>query len=63
MKNNLVRLRQEAMDFIHDNISNLDIREKQLLFVNCSMLYDKSFVDLIKYMCDSVELIGLNNFE
>lgn len=47
MKNNLVRLRQEAMDFIHDNISNLDIREKQLLFVNCSMLYDKSFVDLI----------------
>ena len=23
----------------------------------------ESFVDLIKYMCDSVELIGLNNFE
>ncbi len=47
MKNNLVLLRQEAMSFIHKNIDNLDIRERQVLFVNCSMLYDKTFIDLI----------------
>ena len=47
MKNNLILLKQEAMAFINDRIATLDIRAKQVLFVNCSMLYDKTFLDMI----------------
>lgn len=47
MKNNLILLKQEAVAFINNHIANLDIRAKQVLFVNCSMLYDKTFLDMI----------------
>ena len=47
MKNNLILLKQEAITFINNHIANIDIRAKQVLFVNCSMLYDKTFLDMI----------------
>lgn len=47
MKNNLILLKQEATAFINGHIADMDIRAKQVLFVNCSMLYDKTFLDMI----------------
>lgn len=45
MKSILEHLRQEALEYIDHSIGNMDIRSKQILFVNCSMLYDKTYLD------------------
>lgn len=47
MKNNLDLIKEEALSYIHHQIGNLDTREKQMLFVHCILVFDKTFYDAI----------------
>lgn len=47
MGNNLSLIREEALSYIYKQINALDIREKQILFVQCIMVFDKTFYDVI----------------
>lgn len=47
MKNNLEEIKKDALFYINKQIEKLDIRERQKLFINCIMVYDKTFYDLI----------------
>lgn len=44
-------------------ISNYSFNELKMLYNIDNQLQAKAFVDLVKFMCDEVELVGLNNFE
>ena len=44
-------------------ISKYDFNKLKKLYTLDNDIQGENFVDLVKYMCDVVELVGLNNFE